>query len=436
MIGIQEDLAQRIRWFVTLRWLAAVGLAVVITTAGLVLRLPLPLLPLYLGNLLLAAYNGLCHLGSRRLRARMGSPGWLRRAERLASVQIYLDLGLLTYLIYFSGGLENPFIFYYIFHMILSGILLRNRSAYLHATFAVVLLGGVAAAQLCGLIPQHPLPGMAPEPALIQAGRLIAFASALYIAVYFTTTIVNRLRQREQELQEQDRLKSRYVMTVSHDIQAGLAAIEGLLQAVLHGFTEAIGAKTRELLDRASARSQSLLRFVRDLLDLSRMRAEAEVQKERVLLAELIRAEAEIYSAPMAEKHLAFSFENSAGQPELEASRTALSQLFGNLIGNAVRYTPEGGSIRVRLAPADDGKAVVVEVEDTGIGIPPEHMDNLFRDFFRAPNARSLSESGTGLGLSIAKQAVELHSGSIRVQSELGKGSRFIVTLPLRCAGD
>jgi signal transduction histidine kinase len=436
VIGIQEDLAQRIRWFIILRWLAAVGLALVITTTGPVLRLSLPLLPLYLGNLILVAYNGLCHLSSARLRDRMGSPGWLRRAERLASVQIYLDLSLLTYLIYFSGGLENPFIFYYIFHMILSGILLHNRSAYLHATFAVVLLGGVTAAQLLGLIPQHPLPGMTPEPALIQAGRLIAFASALYISVYFTTTIVNRLRQREQELQEQDRLKSRYVMTVSHDIQAGLAAIEGLLQVLLHGFAETIGVKSRELLDRASARAQSLLRFVRDLLDLSRMRAEAEVQKERVLLAQLIRAEADNYSAPIAEKHLAFSFENSAGQPELEASRTALSQLFGNLIGNAVRYTPEGGSIRVRLAPAENGKAVVAEVEDTGIGIPPEHLDSLFRDFFRAPNARSLSESGTGLGLSIAKQAAELHGGSIRVQSELGKGSRFIVTLPLRCAGD
>jgi len=436
MSGIQEDLAQRLRWFVTLRWLAGAGLAVVITTAGLLLRFPLPLLPLYLGNLLLAVYNGFCHLASARLRERMGSPGWLRRAERLASVQIYLDLGLLTYLIYYSGGLENPFVFYYIFHMILSGILLRNRSAYLHATFAVILLGAVTAAQLIGLIPQHPFPGMAPEPALIQAGRLIAIASALYIAVYFTTTIVNRLRQREQELQEQDRLKSRYVMTVSHDIQAGLSATEGLLQAVLHGFTEAIGAKTRELLSRSSARSQALLRFVRDLLDLSRMRAEAEVQREPVLLAELLRAEAEVYSAPMAQKRLAFSFENSAGQPELEASRTALSQLFGNLIGNAVRYTPAGGSIRVRLAPSADGQAVVVEVGDTGIGIPPEHMDSLFRDFFRAPNAKSLSESGTGLGLAIVKQAVELHGGSIRVESELGKGSRFIVTLPLSCAGD
>jgi signal transduction histidine kinase len=434
-MGIQEDLAQRIRWFITLRWLAAAGLAVAITTAGLLLKLPLPLLPLYIGNLLLIAYNGLCQIGSARLRARMGSPGWLARAQRLASAQIYLDISLLTYLIYFSGGLENPFVFYYIFHMILSGILLRNRSAYLHATFAVLLLGGVMAAETFGIIPRHLLPGSAPEPAMVQLGRLIAFASALYIAVYFTTTIVNRLRQRELELEEQDRLKSRYVMTVSHDIQAGLSAIEGLLQVVLHGFTEAIGTKSRDLLARASIRAQSLLHFVRDLLDLSRMRAEAQVEKERILLAELIRAESEVYSAPIAEKNLTFAFENAAGQPELQANRTALSQLFGNLISNAVRYTPKGGSIRIRLVPGQASETVEVVVEDTGIGIPSEHMDTLFRDFFRAPNARSISESGTGLGLSIVKQAVQMHGGTIRVESELGKGSRFIVTLPLACAG-
>jgi signal transduction histidine kinase len=435
-MGIQEDLAQRIRWFIALRWIAGGGLAVAITTAGPLLKLPLPLLPLYIGNLLLLVYNALCQVASARLRARMGSPGWLARAQRLASAQIYLDLILLTYLIYFSGGLENPFVFYYIFHMIISGILLSNRSAYLHATFAVLVLAAVAAAEIFGLIPQHPLPGLAPEPALVQLGRLLAIASALYIAVYFTTTIVNRLRQRERELEEQDRLKSRYVMTVSHDIQAGLSAIEGLLQAVLLGFTEAVGSKTRELLGRASERAQALLHFVRDLLDLSRMRAEAQVEKERVLLAELIQTESEVYAAPMAEKDLQFAFENSAGRPELEANRTALSQLFGNLIGNAVRYTPKGGSIRVRLAPSQAGEAVEVVVEDTGIGIPSEHMDTLFRDFFRAPNAKSVSESGTGLGLSIVKQAVDMHGGKIRVESELGKGSRFIVTLPLASAGE
>ena len=406
-------------------------MALTITVARYLFGLEVAALPLYLGSLLVLVYNSVFWLLFRRLSSRIEEPGWRRQAQRLANVQIYVDLSLLTYLVYFSGGLENPFIFYYIFHMILSGILLSNRSAYLHAGFAVLLLGGMAAAEASGLIPSHPVPGFSAErltPAVL-AGRLGAFASTLFIAVYFTTTIVNRLREREGQLEEQDRLKSRYVMTVSHDIQAGLSAVEGLLMAVLQGFTESVGAKTRELLGRASERTHLLLRFVRDLLDLSRLRAEAEIQREPVHLSQLIAGEAELYAEPMRAKGLEFRLDNQAGDPVIHGNRTALAQLFNNLISNAVRYTANGGSVRVVLSPA--AGEVEVRVEDSGIGIAPEHLEHLFQDFFRAPNAKSFSENGTGLGLSIVKQSVQMHGGTVRVESEVGRGTRFIVTLPV-----
>ncbi len=406
-------------------------MALTVTAARCLFGLRFAVLPLYLGCAIVLAYNAACWLYFRRLQARGPDPGWQRKAQRLANLQIYLDLTLLTYLVYFTGGLENPFIFYYIFHMILSGILLANRSAYLHAAFAVLLLGAMAAAEALGLIPGHPVPGFNAgrlTPAVL-AGRLGAFASTLFIAVYFTTTIVNRLRQREDELEEQDRLKSRYVMTVSHDIQSGLSAVEGLLMAVLQGFTEEVGAKTRELLGRASERTHLLLRFVRDLLDLSRLRAEVEVLRERVSLAELIAGEAEQFAEALRSKRLQFHLENDAGEVVLYGNRTALSQLFNNLISNAVRYTPAGGSVRVGLQPA--GGEVEVRVEDTGIGIAPEHLEHLFKDFFRAPNAKAFSDNGTGLGLSIVKQTAQMHGGSVRVESELGRGTRFIVRLPV-----
>jgi signal transduction histidine kinase len=408
-------------------------LSATITAARYLFRLEVAVLPLYVGSLLVLVYNAVCWLAFRRLRTRGEGQGWQRQAQRLANVQIYLDLVLLTYLVYFSGGLENPFIFYYIFHMILSGILLSNRSAYLHAGFAVLLLSAMAAAEALGLIPSHPVPGFGAEqltPAVL-AGRLGAFASTLFIAVYFTTAIVNRLRVRERQLEEQDRLKSRYVMTVSHDIQAGLSAVEGLLMTVLQGFTESVVGRSRELLARASERTHLLLRFVRDLLDLSRMRAEAgpEVPRERVSLAELIAGEAELYAGPLASKGIDFRLENQAGDPVVYGNRTALAQLFNNLLSNAVRYTPAGGSVRVALSPA--GNEVEVRVEDSGIGIAPEHLDHLFEDFYRAPNAKSFSENGTGLGLSIVKQSVQMHGGTVRVQSEVGRGTRFSVSLPV-----
>ncbi len=406
-------------------------MALTVTVARYLFGLEVAACPLYLGSLLVLAYNAVCWLFFRRLSSRIEGKDWQRKAQRLANVQIYVDLSLLTYLVYFSGGLENPFIFYYIFHMILSGILLANRAAYLHAGFAVLLLSAMAAAEALGLIPSHPIPGFNAErltPAVL-AGRLGAFASTLFIAVYFTTAIVNRLRVRERQLEEQDRLKSRYVMTVSHDIQAGLSAVEGLLMAVLQGFTETVGGKARELLARASERTHLLLRFVRDLLDLSRMRAEAEVQRERVPLVPLIAGEAELYAGPLRSKGIEFRLENQAGDPVVYGNRTALAQLFNNLLSNAVRYTPAGGSVRVALRPA--GNAAEVCVEDSGIGIAPEDLAHLFEDFYRAPNAKSFSENGTGLGLSIVKQTVQMHDGAVRVESEVGRGTRFIVTLPV-----
>ncbi len=168
---------------------------------------------------------------------------------------------------------------------------------------------------------------------------------------------------------------------------------------------------------------------MRDLLDLSRLRAEAEVPRDRVQLAQLIAGEAELYADPLLAKDLRFSLDNQAGDPVVRGNRTALAQLFNNLISNAVRYTPKGGSVRVALRPAESG--VEVRVEDSGIGIAPEHLEHLFEDFYRAPNAKTFSENGTGLGLSIVRQSVQMHGGTVRVESEIGRGTRFIVTLPV-----
>jgi signal transduction histidine kinase len=439
---LKQDLKGKIRWFITLRWLAAAGLALAISGARFVLHVPLPLLPLYLGNALLILYNGICYLINRRLQTAIDSPAWIDRAHRLANVQVLLDLSLLTYLIHYSGGLENPFSFYYIFHMIMSSILLTNRSAYLQATFAVLLFGLVMAGENFGALPHYSLSGAVtaqPEfTGTVFLGRFLAFSSTLYIAVYLTTTIVNKLRQRERELEvsngllaEQDRLKSRYVMTVSHDIQSSLAAIESCLQTVLDGFTGGLGEKTRELIQRAAVRSQSLLRFVRDLLDVSRMRAEGEIRRERVDLLELIERQAGLLREQIEEKALSFTLNSRCGRPILYANRTSIEQLIDNLLGNAVRYTGEAGKVTITVAAGEKKGTVEVSVADTGIGISADSLPHIFEDFYRAANAKTFTESGTGLGLAIAKEIVELHGGRIGVESEENKGTRFFFTLPL-----
>lgn len=437
---LKQDLRGKIRWFITLRWLAAAGLALVITGARFLLDIPLPLLPLYLGNLFLVVYNGICYAVNRRLQRQIDTPDWIDKAHRLANIQILLDLSLLTYLIYFSGGLENPFVFYYIFHMIISGILLTNRSAYLQATLASLLFGLLIAAQLLKLLPYHSLSdaGAAAQAVSLTGyiGRFLAFSSTLYIAVYLTTTIVGKLHQRERELEvsnrllaEQDKLKSQYVLIVSHDIQSSLSAIDSCLQTVLQGFTGTIGEKTRDMVQRANVRTRHLLRFVRDLLDISRMRTESEVPKERVNLVEVIEKEVELFRQQSRDRRIELSFDNLAGEVILQANRFSMEQLFNNLLSNALRYTPEGGRVSVTLKPADKKNIVEARIADTGIGIAPENLPQIFDDFYRAGNAKAFTENGTGLGLAIVKRIVELHNGEIRVESAVNRGTVFIFTL-------
>jgi len=427
---LKQDLRGKIRWFILLRWIAAAGLALVITGARFLLDIPLPLLPLYLGNLFLVLYNGLCYAVNRRLQQRIDTPGWIDRAHRLANVQILLDLSLLTYLIYFSGGLENPFIFYYIFHMIISGILLTNRSAYLQATFASILFGLLMAARLLDLLPYYALPGAAGTVSLTgYIGRFLAFSSTLYIAVYLTTTIVNKLHQRERELAEQDKLKSQYVLTVSHDIQSSLATVDSCLETVLQGYTGGIGQETRDMIQRADLRTRHLLDFVRDLLDISRMRTQNDIPKEEVNLVEVVEKEIELFREQSRDRDIALSFENLAGEFYLQANRFSMEQLFNNLLSNALRYTPGGGSVTVTLKPGDKKHSIEARIADSGIGIAPENLSQIFDDFFRAGNARTFTENGTGLGLAIVKRIVELHDGVIRVESEVNRGTIFIFTV-------
>jgi len=251
-----------------------------------------------------------------------------------------------------------------------------------------------------------------------------------------TTTIVNKLRQRERELEisnqllaEQDKLKSQYVMIVSHDIQASLSAIESCLQTILHGFTGEIGEKSRDMVQRATVRSQNLLRFVRDLLDVSRMRTESDIVKEEVDLIEVIDKEMELFRQQIEEKGISLSFENQAGGVILYANRFSMAQLFNNLLSNAVRYTGEGGRIAISVRPADSCKAVEVRIADSGIGIASDSLPRIFDDFYRAGNAKAFTENGTGLGLAIVKKIVELHDSKIHVESEVNKGTTFVFTL-------
>jgi len=450
-----ERLSGKIDWLINLRWLASLCLFLILTFVNFVLKVSLPLVPLYLGNVFLIVYNCICLFENRRLNRMIDATSRLKYINILANVQITLDLSILTYLLHFSGSLENPFIFYYIFHMIISSILLTNRAAYLQATLTLFLFGAVIGCQYLRLLPHYHLYGLVSiNDCILNFNNFVwiylVLASTLYISVFMTTFIVNELRVREREmeisnrkLEEQDRLKSRYVLTVSNDIQNSLSTIQNLLKVSLGGYAGSISQNMKETLSRAEARSSSLLRFVRDLLNLSSMRAEVEIKKGPLDLIEVIDQQVEILKPEMEKKKLSFEMKKALINAIVNGNRIAMDQLFANQLSNAVKYTGRGGRITLTLEKSAVSGSVAIcgsvavsgsvqiEIADSGIGIPEENIPFIFEDFYRANNAKESEEIGTGLGLSIVKKIIETHGGTIRVDSQINRGTRFSLTLPL-----
>jgi PAS domain S-box-containing protein len=233
-------------------------------------------------------------------------------------------------------------------------------------------------------------------------------------------------------LKELDRLKSQFVSDVSHELRTPLTNIRLYLDLLSQTEYDQRAAKYMETLSRESERLSSL---IEDLLSLSRLEADTvPLTKEPVDVNRLLGALAEDRERLAQQYGLELRLECEGNLPHVCGDALLLGQLFTNLLTNALNYTPAGGQIKLRTSnqSSAETKWVVIEVTDTGIGIPPMEQTLIFRRFFRGRANKSDTIPGTGLGLAICKEIAERHGGKIMVESEgiPGKGSRFTVWLP------
>jgi signal transduction histidine kinase len=439
---------RRTRWLLSLRWVAAACVLGVVTAGRFLLRIPLPLPPLYLGVAFLVAANSLYTLWLRRLRGKADSAGLVRRVALFINLQIAVDLALLGYLLHFSGGIANPFVFFFVFHMVIAGILLSSSGAYLQAAWATVLFGLLLVGETSGFLPPYrgslfpptePLMGRAAFP----PGLLAAFASTEFITVYLTTSIANTLRDRDAELrtalsdlvaanrtlEAKDREKSLYVRQVSHDIKGSLSAIQSCLRVVLDGLVGAVEPKSEEMIGRAERRSVSLLRYVNELLFLSSLRAEDRRVTSELPVLEIARSVAEELGAAFRGKDIRLTVGGDPGclrgDPELFA------ELVRQLLDNALRYTPRGGTVIVRVGILEEGqRGLRLSVADSGIGVLPADLPHVFEDFYAADIPENRDSTGAGLGLAIVRQITAMHGGNVEAESRPGMGSTFSCLFP------
>jgi signal transduction histidine kinase/CHASE3 domain sensor protein len=236
------------------------------------------------------------------------------------------------------------------------------------------------------------------------------------------------LREVTRERQA-DRAKDEFVATVSHELRTPLTSIVGFVEMLLDEDGGELTDEQRRYLQIVQRSSQRLMRQVGDLLFMARLDdAGLTLAKEQVSLPELVGECVDAQTALALQRRIALRSE-LADVPPLAADRERLAQVTSNLLSNALKFTPQGGRVDVRTFGVD-GRAVL-EVEDTGIGIPEGERGQLFERFFRSSNATRQAVQGTGLGLAISKAIVEAHGGTIAAEPAGERGTRFRVELPL-----
>ena len=232
------------------------------------------------------------------------------------------------------------------------------------------------------------------------------------------------------EAEYANKAKSRFLSNMSHDIRTPMNAITGFVSLAQNNLDDKLQVK--DYLGKIQSASKHLLSLINDILDMSRIESgKVQIEESEVSLSEVL-VDVNNLIRPMAQdKHISFTIENEIVNNYVYCDRLRLNQVMINLLGNSVKFTPEGGTISCRIyqemvAPAGYG-VYILKVKDNGIGIGKEFIDSVFKAFEREKSTENSGIQGTGLGLSITKSIVEMMGGKIEVESELGKGTEFTV---------
>ncbi len=256
---------------------------------------------------------------------------------------------------------------------------------------------------------------------------------AIQIGVSFYQTELYHLEQKaREEAEEANRKKSEFLGMMSHELRTPLNAIIGYSQMMVQGMAGALTDKQAQYADNISASGRHLLDIVNDLLDVSRVEAgKMALSIEHIAVEPLVESVRSMMGELAHKKQVMLSFHLQPQLPSIDADPARLKQIFVNLINNAIKFNCPGGEVHVWVSRSDDNQWLQCEVQDTGMGIPEDKAAQLFQKFYQINTSSSRYHEGTGLGLALTKELVELHGGSIAVESDEGRGATFFFRLPI-----
>ena len=221
--------------------------------------------------------------------------------------------------------------------------------------------------------------------------------------------------------------------TVTHELRSPVSVVRSLMRTLLAGYVGELSAPQREMLERVQYRADFLQTLIDDLLDLAAGKADVRAKEPNVpvRLDEAVERVVERFKIPAQEKAITLEWECACadGPIKIAATNEGIDRILNNLVSNAIKYTPNGGRVAVKLFAREN--RATLEIADSGIGIPEDALPHLFEEFYRAPNAKTQVKEGTGLGLAITKDLIVRYGGHISVQSRVGQGTTFTITFPI-----
>ncbi len=436
----EEELLARLTWFINMRWLFIISLLLVVPIGQHVWHISLRIRAIALTALVIAAYN--CAFWLRhRLPGKQVRPS-ITQSRVEARWQICLDTVMLTILIHFFGGVDSPFLFFYLFHAIVGSLLLSRAEAALLGFIAWCLFVLLAGLELYAVLPHYQLGDLLSQTGYQRSAHIavvsISLAATLFFVIYMTSSIVEGLHSRQRELVLTQRLLERrseemgkserlamigrLAAGVAHEINNPLGGIM-LFSNLLLRKAPAAGTE-RENLERICSEAKRCQKIVQGLLDFARHR---EPMAEPVDIHDVLDKTLQLVENQAMFQNIETVKNYCKERCVVRVDPGQMEQVFMNLFFNAVEAMQGKGRLTISTQPVDRGEEIQISIADTGCGIPEEHMGHLFEPFF---TTKGVGE-GTGLGLSISRGIVENHGGTIWATSTVGQGAIFCVRLPV-----
>ncbi len=433
-----ENLIKKAFWLCGIRWYAAIGVAVAAAISAFIVDLQIDFKAIFVLTALLL-FSNLFYIQYLRSIKNRRDEKCILKVRNHINIQIVTDLLFLTALLHFSGGIENPFIIFYIFHMIISSILLGKRCTYFLTSVGIFLFASLAITEYFGIIPHLSInkyiSSLIENDPVYLFASLIIFALTSYLVVFITSTLAGRLRVVEKKLKdaninltEKDQIKNEYVKRLTHDIKGHIATIQANIELVHKQLIAPVDPANQEFVKHAYSRTLQLSEFIKELLALTNMRLNKKFDKEKIDIGQVIDVSIKSAFDCANRKKISFTQDLNITNQYYNGIKSSIEEIVSNLLQNAMKYTPEGGTVHIQAI--SDTNSFKLIVSDNGSGIPKEDLPHIFEEFYRASNAKNSNIEGTGLGLSLVKAIVDRHKGSIKAKSTIGVGTTFSVVLP------